>query len=143
VTDEVLLNVSPVVLHLLEQLLRLEARQGTPDFPPVTRAAVLVAENRERLRHALKETEVDFPHATSRISVEWLQLPVGWSSVRVAARLAEEGIAVLPGPAFFWDNPRVGDSYLRVALMRPSGYFRDAAGTMAALLTRYRDLLAR
>jgi aspartate/methionine/tyrosine aminotransferase len=140
VTDELLLNVSPIILQLLEQLIRLEAEHGSPDNESATSAGALVMTNRHQLRRALKETAVTFPYATSRVSVEWLQLPIDWSSVQLAAWLAEEGIAVLPGEAFYWDSPIQGDSYLRVALMRPPDYFRDAIDALAAQVTEYQRL---
>jgi aspartate/methionine/tyrosine aminotransferase len=138
VSDELLLDISPVTLQLLEQLIKLDLARGVPGEPLTMTTCDLVRENRDTLREAMKEVPVGFPYAHSRVSVEWIQLTdAAWNSAELAAWLAKRGIAVLPGQPFFWNSSRHGNSFLRVALMRDSGYFGKAAEVLAGWIRGY------
>jgi aspartate/methionine/tyrosine aminotransferase len=137
-SDELLLDVSPVTLQLLEQLIKLDLEEHASGEQQYTPAGVLVRDNRDELRDALKEAPVEFPYTHSRVGVEWLRLiREEWHSAELAAWLAHKGIAVLPGQPFFWDAPHRGDSYVRVALMREPSYFREAVGALASWIDEY------
>lgn len=127
VQNDVLLNVSPFVLLLLEYLMRGE------DFIKRLRDLVLV--NRCRLRDALDGSVIEIPDK-STLSVEWLRLPGGWDSFDVAESLARDGIFVLPGGPFFWANPGLGRQFLRLALLRPRVWFGSAVERFARAVGR-------
>jgi len=127
VQNDVLLNVSPFTLLLLESLM--ECR-GTLDV-----LRDVVRDNRARLRDSLRNCGVNFSHA-STLSVEWIRLPTDSNSVGLAEALARHDVFVLPGGPFFWANPAEGQRFIRVALLRSRNWFVSATERLAAAWPR-------
>ncbi|HTQ69649.1 MAG TPA: aminotransferase class I/II-fold pyridoxal phosphate-dependent enzyme [Solirubrobacteraceae bacterium] len=135
ISNEVLLNVSPVTVMLLERFLA--AEEVRSDAAPFLCADVANV-NRECLRQALSVTAVAPAIPTSKISVEWMYTPGDWHAPDLAAWLSERGIGILPGGPFHWDAPEQGDHSIRIALMRDVEYFAEAVGALARHLSQYR-----
>jgi aspartate/methionine/tyrosine aminotransferase len=141
ISDEILLNVSPFTLSLLE---RFAAVESTGDAHPTSfLCADTAATNRTYLRRVLAGSPLRIECSSSRISVEWLRLPSGWHSVSLTAWLAEKGIAILPGGPFHWDDPQRGGSFIRIALMRDPAYFRRGADALAEAVLHYHPHTSR
>jgi aspartate/methionine/tyrosine aminotransferase len=135
ITDEILLNVSPFALSLLERFAMVERTTigGAARFLCANTAET----NRSYLRQLLARSPVSIEYPASQISVEWLRLPTPWHSVSLIGWLADKGIGILPGGPFHWEDPEQGRSFIRVALMRDPAHFRRGAHALAAALVTY------
>ncbi len=132
ITDELLLNVSPVTLVALTRALRIEiarVRSGKKFS-----AREVVAVNRKTLRLSLEKIDMRPVYSDSNISVEFIDLGIGQDGAAVAADFANSGVAVLPGAQFFWANPLRGRSMIRVSLFRSESYFAAAISRLEKLL---------
>jgi aspartate/methionine/tyrosine aminotransferase len=90
-----------------------------------------VQSNRALLRKRLSGLPaVSFPDADSRISVERLALPAGFTGSDTRQKLCERAVHVLPCRQFFWAEPEAGERYIRLALSRPSEIIRTAAAAI-------------
>lgn len=138
ITDDVLLNVSPFIFALLTEYISAEGQ-----IPRQHTIRQIAKSNRMILRSALKTTALEVFNPSSRISVEWLKLPHSWNSMRFCEWLETKQISVLPGTPFFWYQPKRGDSFIRVALMRPQPFFRDAVSKLSSASIEYQRLVAR
>jgi aspartate/methionine/tyrosine aminotransferase len=128
ITDDVLLNVSPFIFGLLANYIA--ADRGLN--------CLAVAErNRQQLRAALDDSPVELVCPEAPMSVAWLRLPDRWEGSKVCAWLADQGISVLPGGPFFWDDNTLGETNLRVALMRPEDEFTAGAVALGTALKQY------
>lgn len=90
--------------------------------------ASLYQERRDALIEALAAVgwEIVPPKATMFV---WAPVPAGWSSRGFAFALLEEaGIVVIPGNAF----GKLGEGYVRIALVQPPEVLREAAERIAA-----------
>ncbi len=129
ITDDFVLNVSPFIFRLLREYI------ATEDTLPW---CVKVGQrNRAVLEEALAETPVTVVAAQAPMSVAWLELPDRWRGSHACAWLSDRGVAVLPGAPFFWDDTRLGESHLRVALMRPEDEFVAGADALRHALGVY------
>lgn len=137
ISDEVLLNVSPLLLSLLTGFVVSEEQGRATRRDISTSAAVLASANRVVFRHAITGGPFQVACPESHISVEWLGLPDSWDAVNLASWLARYGIALLPGGPFHWDNRDVGNRFVRVALMRNTDYLAAAADSLMKLVEQY------
>jgi DNA-binding transcriptional MocR family regulator len=136
ITDEMLLSVSPFTLRLLTELLREAAvTAGAEPYDPYV--ARVVRDNRQILRTAMQSVPLTLPNEQSRTSFEWLRLPRGWSSTGYCRALLQNGLAVLPGGPFFWQDERIGDQFVRIALARRSEEFTQGVAAWEAATQRY------
>lgn len=119
-----LLHVSTFVLQLLTAMVRLSNQESFATIRGCVRR------NREYLRSALSNTGIEFADQPG-LSVAWLKLPADLTGERFAEQARKEGVFVLPGNYFFWDDPRQGDRFVRVALLRDSEVFDEAASRLA------------
>ncbi|NUS16478.1 MAG: aminotransferase class I/II-fold pyridoxal phosphate-dependent enzyme [Streptomyces sp.] len=128
--NDILLNVSPFVLHLVTRYLEDTARRG---LEATVRG--LVRNNRLRLREALEGTGLAPVRPDGTISVEWVRIGrPALTSLDVVRMLGDAGVAVLPGDHFHWDDPRAGSRYVRFALARDTSLFAEACARVAAVL---------
>lgn len=118
VSEDFLLNVSPLTLRLLESVM-----EGVDASAPFYRSVVV--SNRKSLRRYMRPLGMQLVWPGSRVSVEMLEVP-GADAQSLVRQYAENNLLVLPGPQFYWADPSFGRSQLRVALMRSSTYFMDA-----------------
>jgi aspartate/methionine/tyrosine aminotransferase len=117
--DDILIAQSPLTLAILTTTLEYLGPAG------IARARDLVKENRLALRAALPSWMQ--PYESSRCSVEWVRVAQPRSGVETRRRIAQQGVAVLPGGPFYWFSPGAdGSAYLRFALLRDSDYFEAA-----------------
>jgi len=115
-----LLHVSPMGIRLMHEFIRLSQQDDLASIQEV------VAVNRRVLYDNLRGTfltSCEQPFA----SVAWLRINHPLNAHDLMRILAEHGVFVLPGNQFYWDDPRQGDSFIRVALARDADVFREAA----------------
>ncbi|GAA3427117.1 aminotransferase class I/II-fold pyridoxal phosphate-dependent enzyme [Streptosporangium nondiastaticum] len=134
ITDDLLLNVSPFIFTLIHEYMNVDEE---------TSSRAVGRANRKVLEHALKDSQVAVVPAEGPMSVAWLRLPEGWRAGELCDWLISQGISVLPGSPFFWADGSLGESYLRVALMRPEADFGAGARALADAFEQYRQLELR
>jgi aspartate/methionine/tyrosine aminotransferase len=125
----VLLNVSPFALQVLTGFIEASVSEGFGSVLDV------LAQNRRVLTDALRGTDLEIVVPTAAVSVAWLRLHRGTAS-ELQARLARDGVHVLPGTHFFWSDHERGESYVRIALARDPVAFAASAEALRAALMR-------
>ncbi|MBI3384654.1 aminotransferase class I/II-fold pyridoxal phosphate-dependent enzyme [Candidatus Gottesmanbacteria bacterium] len=133
ITDDMLLNVSPVIFLLLTKYIEAENKEALS-------IENVVNNNREILRTALQSTPLTVFNERSRVSVEWVKLPEGWQSSHLSWWMEERGIHLLPGSPFFWNDYQKGEGYIRFALARPPSLFQKAISELQRLINEYQPL---
>jgi aspartate/methionine/tyrosine aminotransferase/acyl carrier protein len=128
ITDDLLLNVSPFIFALIRDYIEADKDLSSRQVGAV---------NREVLERALDGAPVTITPAAGPMSVAWLALPDGWRADDLCDWLTEQEVSVLPGWPFFWADTEAGQSFIRVALMRPEEDFAAAAAALAEALGRY------
>jgi aspartate/methionine/tyrosine aminotransferase len=118
-----LLHVSPVGIKLMHEFIRLSEQDGLASIHEVVRV------NRKALCDNLAGTFLT-PCERPFASVAWLRIDHPLSGLALKQVLDEHGVFVLPGNQFFWNDPRQGDQFIRVALVRDADMFREAAGLL-------------
>lgn len=136
ISDEVMLNVSPFTLNLLSFLMRRPSGRASS----LQELRSLVLSNRRYLRDALFGLAEVVSHPASKVSVEWLKLPDGCDSHQFCLYCADQGIVVLPGRPFGWDEPTSSAAHFRVALMRDEVRFKAGVDALrTALVSFFRE----
>jgi aspartate/methionine/tyrosine aminotransferase len=125
ITDELLLNVSPMALHIIASLMRSDDQAAGLSAERVLESSRVVSTNRGFLRTALANFPIASESLDSKISVEWLRLPSPISTA-LSKRLGGLGLAILPGRPFIWHEPTQGERFIRIALARDPAYFAEA-----------------
>ena len=126
VTGELLLNVSPFVLEMLTHTIRSNSGSNqTAEIVERLQARRVVAENRRRLRSCIAPLAIELLSPMSTISVEWLRF-TDRPGIDAITDLLANGLAVLPGAPFFWNDRSLGSQNFRVALARDAAYFGEA-----------------
>lgn len=128
ITNDFLLNVSPFNFILITEYIKSDA---------LTKALKNVQENRKFLKKHLAKTRLEIVNPESTLSVEWLRLPRGWKGTSFCQWLGAEGVHVLPGNPFFWNNHETGESFIRIALQRPKESFFQAIHHLRNALSKY------
>jgi aspartate/methionine/tyrosine aminotransferase len=118
-----LLHISPVGIKLMHEFIRLSQRDDLASIHEVVRV------NRRALYDNLEGTFLK-PCERPFASIAWLQIGHSLSGMDLKQILDEHGVFVLPGNQFFWQDPRQGDSFIRVALVRDADMFREAAALL-------------
>ncbi len=136
INSDFLLHVSPFALRLLTDFIDLSAADGRRSI------RALVAENRARLNAVLLPTFLH-PVESPFMSVSWLRIDDSITASDLVKALGSQGVHALPGNDFFWSDERLGDSFLRVALVRDTSMFATAAEIIAQVCHRTRELVAR
>lgn len=115
IAEDILLNVSPFHLEFLSQMIEADDRPANLQ---------LIQQNRAKLSAALPRLGLVSEGVNPTLSVDWLRAIDGAAyTLRLQAVLQRAGVVLLPGGPFFWDDPRRGGAYLRVALARPPDAF--------------------
>ncbi|NEC86173.1 aminotransferase class I/II-fold pyridoxal phosphate-dependent enzyme [Streptomyces sp. SID12501] len=128
--NDMMLNVSPFVLHLLTRYLEDSVRRGLE--ATVRR---LVRDNRAVLRRTLEGTVLTPAEPDPTISVEWACIDSpALTALDVVRLLGDVGVGILPGDHFYWDDPATGSRYVRFALARDPAMFAAACARMRAVL---------
>jgi aspartate/methionine/tyrosine aminotransferase len=128
--QDLLLNVSPLISLLVSKYSNVSA------IDDLRSVRTPIAINRRRLRKTLGflmgSNCVAYPQ--SRVSVEFVRLPSPLRSSQLVRELELSGVAILPGTLFFWSNPELGESYIRIALSRPPKAFARAMENLSLLI---------
>jgi aspartate/methionine/tyrosine aminotransferase len=115
-----LLHVSPVGIRLTHEFIRLSLQDNLASIHEVVRV------NRKALRKCISGTFLrSCEHSFS--SVAWLRIDHSLTGMELKQVLDEHGVFVLPGSYFFWNDRSRGDRFIRVALMRDTDVFLEAA----------------
>jgi DNA-binding transcriptional MocR family regulator len=112
--DDLLQSVSPFHLRVLTEFIEDSSKNG------IERSIMpSVLQNRSMLRSTLSDTEFEFAtELQSPVSVDWLLLRDGLDCEDFVHEAIQEGVHVLPGTNFFWNQPERGRNFVRVALAR-------------------------
>lgn len=121
ITNDFLLNVSPLIFTLLTNYIEVERKNKT--YYETRR---VVQKNRIQLGNVLKSLPLKVVNSNSKLSVEWVKLPNKWQSTLFCKWLSRQGVHVLPGAPFYWADKHRGESYIRIALQRPEKDFNEA-----------------
>lgn len=128
----VLLNVSPFVLNMLAEYIENSAKDGMAsvrDLLDVNRAAV---------KEALAGTILEYQEPIAKTSVAWAKINhPELTATELQRELRGEGVYVLPGRFFFWNEPGKGEPYIRMALAREPEMFAGAMKRLREVLDRY------
>jgi aspartate/methionine/tyrosine aminotransferase len=115
-----LLHVSPVGIRLMHEFIHLSQRDDLAYIHEI------VAVNRKLLYRNIAPTFLT-PCEHRFASVAWLRIDHPINGLQLKRILDERGVFVLPGHHFFWHDRRQGENFIRVALARDAGMFREAA----------------
>jgi aspartate/methionine/tyrosine aminotransferase len=130
VVDDILLNVSPFMLQLVQEYARYSCREK-PDYASVR--GVIVA-NRKQLREEVSSASdlLTVAYPDSAVGVEVLDVAPAYYDHFMRA-LGERKVAVLPTDKFYWHRRQGAQpcqetlkSQIRIALCRDTDYLRDA-----------------
>lgn len=135
ITNDFLLNVSPFIFALLTQYIKNEKEDKPFSFQKI------VDENRKILIEKFKYSNYIIENPKSKLSVAWIKIPNGGNSIKLSTFLEKNGIFVLPGNPFFWDNTELGNTYFRVALARPTDFFEKTITKLAKLCNNYSNTI--
>jgi aspartate/methionine/tyrosine aminotransferase len=127
-----LLHVSPVGIKLMDEFIRLSQRDDMASVHQV------VAANRTALGESLAGTFLT-PCERPFASVAWLRIDCPLSGLELKRVLDRHGVFVLPGNQFYWHDPRRGEKFIRVALVRDADMFSEAAARLAEVCRRIAD----
>ncbi|MGZ8284181.1 MAG: aminotransferase class I/II-fold pyridoxal phosphate-dependent enzyme [Allosphingosinicella sp.] len=120
VTNDLLLNVSPLALKLVARLSRLHVEH------PVNAPAALLQTNYQRVLKVLNQYGIEDLTARENFSVLWARLPDSADGDLFCEALAARGLVILPGSSFYWHDDNVGSDFVRFALMRDDAYVASA-----------------
>ncbi len=112
--DDLLQSVSPFHLRVLTEFIEDSSRNGVEHT-----ILPAVQESRAILRSILSDDELEFlTQLRSPVSVDWLRLGKGLDCEDFVREAIREGVHILPGTNFFWNQPERGRQFVRVALAR-------------------------
>jgi histidinol-phosphate/aromatic aminotransferase/cobyric acid decarboxylase-like protein len=129
ITNDLLLNVSPLALKLVARLSRLHFEH------PVNKPAALLRNNYQRVLEGLSRHGIEDMTARENFSVLWARLPRSASGDLFCEALATQGLVILPGSSFYWHDDEAGSDFVRFALMRDEAYVASAM----AVFDRYAE----
>ena len=133
ISDDFLFSVAPFTFEILTRLIAAEHRSARRVL-----AQDLADANREVLRITLDGSPLQLVNPENRMGLEWLLLPPGWNATAFTDWLhAEDGPQLLPGERFYWADYQAGSRYVRVALLRDTHYFAEAAASLRKLADLY------
>lgn len=131
-----LLNVSPFILNLLTEYI-LDSEKD--NFASVYN---LLVKNRDIAKKELTGSLLELQEPKAKVSVAWLKIknPKVKATELQKAVLAE-GVYVLPGTYFFWNDHKRGEQYIRIALARNTEMFEPAIKLVRSALDKYEKTL--
>lgn len=126
-----LLNVSPFILNLLtEYILDSEKDKFTSVYD-------LLEHNREILKKELHGSVLELQESKAKVSVAWLKINnPKLKATDLQRAILKEGVYVLPGTYFFWNDRAKGESFIRIALARNSDMFASAIKLVRQVLDK-------
>lgn len=126
-----ILNVSPFILNFLTAYL-LDSQSC--QFASTRN---LLNNNRKILEEFFQDSILKPLKPVGKVSVAWCEiLDPHLSATQVQTILYEEGVYVLPGTYFFWNNPAQGERYIRIALARDTDNFVEGMSLIKNVLDR-------
>jgi len=132
IVTSVLLNVSPFILQLVTEYINDSEADGFASVRDVLQT------NRKAAREYLDGTMLRYIEPAIETSVAWFEIQRDdLSGDDLQAYLLEYQAYVLPGRYFFWSNPQLGRSYVRLALARDPGSFEAAMQVIRQALEAY------
>jgi aspartate/methionine/tyrosine aminotransferase len=133
ISDDFLFSVAPFTFEILTRFIAAEHRSARRVL-----AQDLADANREVLRVTLDGSPLQLVNPEHRMGLEWLLLPPGWNATVFTDWLhAEGGPQLLPGERFYWADYQAGSRFVRVALLRDTDYFAEAAASLRKLADLY------
>ena len=128
---DLLLNVSPFILSLLKEFVRIELKL---ERRPIIE---IISENRLMLKKALEARGLRPYNFHSTVSVEFIDITCLHSrSSEICELLKAGGVITLPGKEFYWTGNEQGEKYLRVALARAPEFFENSVRRMMEVLDK-------
>lgn len=124
------INLSPIILHLLTQFIK-ETNLNSLD-----NILSLIDNNRKNL-HSLIQGSVLVPIGLPNGSVEWLKINEKYADIDIIDHSRAQGLHLLPGRHFFWEEKTINSNYMRIALMRDSDYFLGALERLELTMKRF------
>lgn len=114
-----LLNVSPFVLNFLSAYI---LESSLDEFSAIRTP---LARNRSLLRESLQGQGVKLIDSFTQTSVAWCEIQNPHIKATDLQRFLREHkkVYILPGTFFYWNEPRRGEKYLRIALARNTENF--------------------
>ena len=132
-----LLNVSPFILNLVTEYILDSEQDG---FSSVYD---LLERNRNIAIKELDGSILELQKSASKVSVAWCKITdpsIDASELQEA--ILKEGVYVLPGRYFFWNNPEEGERFIRIALARNTDMFQAAMKKIRKALDTYANTSA-
>jgi aspartate/methionine/tyrosine aminotransferase len=128
----VLLNVSPFVLNVVHHYVQDSIEDGFASIRDV------LERNREAARHALRDTILEYQEPDVPVSVAWFRITrPDLPATELQRDLRAQGVYVLPGTYFYWNDPARGERYIRMALARDPEMFGTAMVALREALGAY------
>lgn len=128
--NDILLNVSPFTINLLIEYLIDTKRVGLEQS-----LWSVIARNRRLLQEVLEPFLLDPVNKNAKVSVEWIKiLNPAIDSMKLVEMLGQFDIGVTPGNHFFWNNPKMGERYIRIALARGHHQFQKSCDAIHRFL---------
>lgn len=128
----VLLNVSPFVLNMLTHYVE----DSIADRMASVRHVLDV--NRTAARNALQGSILEYQEPIAKVSVAWFKLDTPeLTAPELQRQLAGEGLYILPGRYFYWNQPSRGESFVRLALAREPEMFTEAVTRLRQVLDHH------
>ncbi|MFY9484488.1 MAG: pyridoxal phosphate-dependent aminotransferase [Patescibacteria group bacterium] len=116
-----LLNVSPFILNLLTQYI-VDSKKDK--FASVYD---LLERNRKIAKKELSGSLLEYQEPKSKVSVAWFKITnPKFKATYLQQAILKEGVYVLPGTYFFWDDRSQGEQFIRIALARNTEMFKPA-----------------
>lgn len=128
ITNDFLLNVSPFNFILINEYIESRA---------LSKALKNVINNRKTLRDHFRDLPLQIVNPDSMLSVEWIKLPEGWKATSFCEWLGTQGVHVLPGNPFFWNDHQRGEDFIRIALQRHRQKFVQAIHHLREAIIKY------
>lgn len=117
----ILLNVSPFILNLLSAYIDDSMADGFASVRNV------LEENRDFAREALEGTCLQYVEPVVPVSVAWFKITDPQvTATQICQAAYNSNVYVLNGSYFYWSRKELGERYIRIALAREPGQFRDA-----------------
>lgn len=128
ITEDYILNVSPFLLRLLTEYIKSDPKRSW---------RAIAHANKESLIAALEGSRASVRGGGAAETIAWVDLGEGSDSDEFCRWANGSGVAVCPGGPFYWDQPEIGQEFIRVALLRPREYFENAVRQLRMLIDSY------
>ncbi len=127
-----LLNVSPFILNLVsEYIVDSEKDNFSSIFD-------LLERNRKIAEKELKGSLLEFQKPKSKVSVAWFKIKdPKIKSTDLQKAILKQGVYVLPGTFFFWNDHEHGEHFIRMALARNTEMFEPAIKLVRKALDQF------